>query len=507
MRQSLVLFLALLVSVPATAAEGTDPGKAVAPFVDEQTFAVVRIDLSRLDVDGFVRWLGRVQRGDPKEMAGPREELRQLSQGLDKAGVRDGYVILGLADVPERPPLVVFPVGKGADVKALKSVLAKSELLGHFLFEERDNALVGSSGETLKRLKTGKPKPRAEFARALDVPRDATVRVAAALPPALRRSLTEALPTLPRELGGAPTKILAQGVEWVAAGFDLPPKASLRVVVKGTDTATAKALLELATKMLAALGKDKGVRETFPRFDQVTELLTPKVEGDRLTLALKGDELTGLLVLAVRKRHEAAKYALSMNNLRNLAIGMHAYHDKHNHFPAAASTDKQNKRLLSWRVHLLPFLDQEELYKEFKLDEPWDSEHNKKLIKKMPTIFASPTADPRLARDGKTPYVVPVGLDTVFPGSKPIKITEITDGTSNTIMLLEVEDERAVVWTKPEDWTSDPKDPARGLHRHGGRGFLTAFADGSARFLPVKIDGATLRALLTRNGEEIINWP
>ncbi|MBI1917025.1 MAG: DUF1559 domain-containing protein [Planctomycetes bacterium] len=503
-----VLLLVLLLCAPAAAAaEGIDPGKAVVPFLDEQTVAVVRVDLSRLDVDGFFRWLARVQRGDPRESAGPHDELRRLTDGLGKVGVREVYVVLSLADLPEGPPLVVFPVGKGTDVKALKSVLAKSELIGNFLFEEREGALIGSSGETLKRLRGAKPRPRPEFARALDAAGAAIIQIAAAPTPALRRSLTEALPTLPRELGGAPTKLVAEGVEWVAAGFDLPPKANLRVVVKGTDAATAKGLRELAAKLLVAVGKENGVRQAFPRFDKVTELLTPKVESDRLTLALKGDELTVLLVPVVRAQREAAERARSMSNLRQLALAMLNYHDKHNHFPAAVSTDKQNKRLLSWRVHLLPHLDQEKLYKEFKLDEPWDSEHNKKLIKKMPKVFASASADPRLARDGKTTYLVPVGLDTIFPGSKPIKITEITDGTSLTIMLVEGEDDRAVVWTKPEDWTSDPKDPARGLRNHGGKGYLTAFADGSARFLPAKIDPATLRALLTRNGEEIINLP
>jgi len=263
----------------------------------------------------------------------------------------------------------------------------------------------------------------------------------------------------------------------------------------------------MAAKLLDTLGKDREVREAFPTFQKLVESLTPKVEDDRLMVSLKAEELVGLLIPLLRKQHEAADRARSMNNLKQLAIGMHAYHDKHNHFPPAASTDKQNKRLLSWRVHLLPYLEQEDLYKEFKLDEPWDSEHNKKLIKKMPNIFLSPSADPRLARDGKTTYLVPVGLVTVFPGTQPSKITDITDGTSNTILLVEADDERAVVWTKPDDLPHDPRDPARGLRNHGGKGYLTAFADGSAHFLPIKIDRETLRALFTKNGGEVVNLP
>src|SRR5262249_61145788 len=118
MGNTFVLPLVLLLSVPAAAAaEGTDPGKAVVPFLDEQTFAVVRVDRSRLDVDGFFRWLTRVQRGDPKEVAGPSQELHQLTDALGKAGVRNVYVVLSLADLREASPLVVFPIDKGTDVR------------------------------------------------------------------------------------------------------------------------------------------------------------------------------------------------------------------------------------------------------------------------------------------------------------------------------------------------------------------------------------------------------
>src|SRR5205823_1789413 len=111
---ALALLLVLVLCVPAAAAaEDTDPGKVVVPFLDEQTFAVVRVDLSRLDVDGFFRWLARVQRGDPREVAGPSQELHRLTDALGKASIRNVYVVLSLADMREPPPLVVLPIGKG----------------------------------------------------------------------------------------------------------------------------------------------------------------------------------------------------------------------------------------------------------------------------------------------------------------------------------------------------------------------------------------------------------
>jgi prepilin-type processing-associated H-X9-DG protein len=166
--------------------------------------------------------------------------------------------------------------------------------------------------------------------------------------------------------------------------------------------------------------------------------------------------------------------------------------------PPAAGYSKDGKPLLSWRVHMLPYVEQKLLYDQFHLDEPWDSEHNRNLIDKMPAVFKSPMS--KLRKPGMTNYVVPVGKNTAFPpGPKGLKFADIVDGTSNTILCLEVDDDQAVIWTKPDDWPFDPENPARGLGRLHGNGFYVAFCDGSVHFLLNKIDPQTLRNLIMRN--------
>src|SRR5262249_4311040 len=145
-----------------------------------------------------------------------------------------------------------------------------------------------------------------------------------------------------------------------------------------------------------------------------------------------------------------------MNNLKQLALALHNYHDKNKTFPPAAIYDQAGKPLLSWRVAILPYLNlRDNPHQMFKLNEAWDSEHNKKALAKMPAVFAAPgtkAKDPNV-----THYQVFTGPETVFPGAKGVRLTQITDGTSFTLLLAEGGE--AVPWTKPQDLEYDAKKP------------------------------------------------
>ena len=196
--------------------------------------------------------------------------------------------------------------------------------------------------------------------------------------------------------------------------------------------------------------------------------------------------------------------AQSSNNLKRLGLAVHNYHDSYKRIPAAFSTDQDAKPLLSWRVHLLPFLNEQALYEQFRLDEPWNSEHNKKLIAKMPKTFYSGVGK---QDEGETTYLGVSGPKGIISGRDSISFRDITDGTSPTLMFVEVDSESTVTWTEPVDFVPDAKTPSKGLSGQWNDGFHGCFGDGAVRLLKKDTDPDTLRAMFTYNGGERFDMP
>lgn len=215
-----------------------------------------------------------------------------------------------------------------------------------------------------------------------------------------------------------------------------------------------------------------------------------------------GPILIGLLVPAVQKVREAASRATSANNLRQMGIAMHNYNSvNNNRIPArAAINGKDGQPLLSWRVALLPYLEQDNLYRQFHLDEPWDSPHNKALIPVLPRVFVHPSADPSVAAQGMTHYRAVTGPMSAFEpcnGVPPGIPQSIPDGTSNTIMLAEATD--PVIWTKPDELAFEPGGPLPRLGLSPGRPFQVLMWDGSVRSVSPSVSRATLENALMAN--------
>lgn len=191
---------------------------------------------------------------------------------------------------------------------------------------------------------------------------------------------------------------------------------------------------------------------------------------------------------------------LSRENMARIGIALNRYVSERGAFPTPAMYDGRKRPLLSWRVALLPYLGYANLYQQFDRDEPWNSRHNQSLLAQIPPIYQSPER-----WDENTNYQVVTGRATLFPGGRPVAPRRIEDGRENVLAVVEVDDQSAVPWTKPDDYAAqmgvEPL-PELGALRDGI--FLGILADGEVIDIPADLDVRTFWGALTFDGGEPI---
>ncbi len=498
-----ILLLAMLAMVARGGAAEAEI-KRIAPFIDGGTVAVLRVDLTKFQIAEMLTRLIQ-DRDDVEAMS---KSLVPWVSALRQAGAREFYVVVDPSDLPG-PPIALVPLGENVDAKQIGKLLCgegkeKPPLVWPTCATIHETVFAGTP-EALDRVRQIKPAVRPELAEAFVAAGDRDVQVLLIPTPENRRVLEEMQPALPRELGGGPSTILTRGFLWGALGLETMPDPSVRMVIQSQDAASAKALEHLALDVLRWFEGLPWTHSRFPNFAKVSAQIKPTAEKDRVVLNLGIDQGKILVETIHRAWSEFHGRIQCVNNEKHLGLAIHNYHATHKSFPPAYSVDKQGRPLLSWRVLILPFLEQESLFQEFHLDEAWDSPHNRTLIEKMPAVYRCPSSSRKLSRAGKTTYLVPHGKATIFPGSEGTKIKDVTDGTSNTILTVDADDRLAVEWTKPQDWDVDSEADIKAIFGHHPEGTNFGFADGSVRFLKETIKAKTLQLLLTRNGGEVYN--
>jgi len=195
------------------------------------------------------------------------------------------------------------------------------------------------------------------------------------------------------------------------------------------------------------------------------------------------------------------------NRLRQIGLALHNYHDIHGRFPPAVVTDENGRPMHSWRVYLLPYLEQEDLYRQYRFDEPWDGPHNAQLLNQCPDIYRCPNDFPHA---GGCSYRVVMGENTPWQENKSFQISDITDGTSNTIAIVEVCDAKRN-WLEPVEIDGEQirnfgGTEMRGIDSNHPGGAHVLMMDGSTKFLLKSIDTAELGRLIHHADGEAVYW-
>jgi type II secretory pathway pseudopilin PulG len=210
--------------------------------------------------------------------------------------------------------------------------------------------------------------------------------------------------------------------------------------------------------------------------------------------------LVALLLPAVQAAREAARRMSSQNNLKQIAIALHNYHDTYNQLPPAVVRDANGTPLYSGRVLLLPFMEQQPLFNQWDPTQAWDSPRNLPLSKMAIAAFCDPSAGPPTG--GKTDYLFVVGKGTTFDESSKHNLGTIADGTANTLFMVEVQGS-GIQWAEPRDLdVSEPTALPPGNHPGVTLG---AFFDGSVTALKSDTTPEEVRAMATEAGNEVVN--
>ena len=328
--------------------------KMLAPFVDDQTVAIVRVDVTRMNVEAFaakVADLVKSEDGDPgvAKAFGP---TAQWVRDFTEAGGREVFFIVSTSDLLNAPPYAVVPLYPGAKAERLAELVTfpppstqpgRVDTRPAIPFGEMSQrvgvALVCGRRDQIDRVCAAKAAERPELAEALAAAGEAAVQ-ALLLPTAdSRRVFEEMLPQLPPLLGGGSSTLLTRGVQWAALGIDLPPKMAVRLVVRSKDAAAAKTLHEYMPKLvgglLAAAAKTAEGQppEERPRFEPLARALAPALEGDRLTLSLDDRQVNDLIVQVlgpvVKYNRERARQAMSASIMRAIGMAIFQYESKH----------------------------------------------------------------------------------------------------------------------------------------------------------------------------------
>ncbi len=546
--------LAVCVALPVATVAATDEpadrvGSVVDRYVNNDTLAVAALQINGQWARGMQQDLA-ARMGDQAGLVVSHPGFALgvgIAETLRTAGAREAVLIAGVHDLtPQTGPLLVLTVDKPDRAAPLGQAVTAwttpglNPMKGIGTRVVDDLVLIGQQA-TIEHYVQLEPAERPELdvrepIRQADDGSGPWAVMVAAAGGDTRRVIEALWPTLPEPFTAADGSFVANDIQQFAAMVNSPPDWQIRLSITADNESAAAKVQSLIEKAWDQAVSSAEQNANQPELADITkaaaDLLTPRLEGNTVSVqvghddAVVNDLASRVIAPTVKDLQHKARLRPRLMQMKQLALAMLNFESAVGHYPASAAiVDGDGKPLLSWRVAILPFVEESTLHDKFRLDEPWDSPHNLELQKQMPDVFASHSA-PDLAREGLTTYQVPVNQRSVFPPSSSIRdfekrswlgsdvtlakgtsLRDIIDGTSATLLIVEVPREEAVIWTKPADWEVDLAKAWQQLTGGATEGSaVAAYCDGSARVWYFSDDGLdqTLPKLITRDGKEII---
>ncbi len=547
----------------------TELTNMITPLIDDQVVLIVHLNLQELDFDLLLektllfvenslksvtpppgqsidaRALTRIRINFQSQFDYMFREFREIrDRMIHEAGINDLFLIV-YRDMTSLTPIVVVSPQKDKTPEQRKAFARIVRGAFPILFSEHGFMVcaapvqMGQKEEAdqklREKLKNLKPSDTAYLKKAFAQQEGSAATIIGVIPP----KTSEYLATLPKT--SVPEVFLKLGifiserVKWISAGLNIKD-SSIKIIGQTTSNAEA-ALIVTAIKRASDNSLDDMLKqaEADAAADPNRPKLTPelkakatenfkKLQAEYLPVVYNDNQLLLYLdaatkpqVLGLALRPLVLGFSASQQtiwgnqcslNMRTLVGAFKKYAEEKGTYPPAWTVDGEGKPLHSWRVLILPYLDEEELFQSIKLDEPWDSEHNRQLHARMPTIFRCPAS--RFASNATTTYSLIVGPDAYPSGPETLKPDEVTDDPNSTILF--VERKNPICWMKPEEISEENAlkgiDVDRGIgsdHLRGGAN--VAFFDAAIRFVSNNAPLDALKKIITYRGGEEISLP
>lgn len=468
----------------------------VAPIVESSSLAVAEIDLTKIDLDSAVDWLARITGADPKseQLAMPQLMAAGVLQTLRSAGAEKVYAAASLRSYFDGGPVVIIPCDDTEIVGGILSmILSQQQSPDVWTMQTRGNSVIAGSKKAIERILGRTTDTEVEARGALVRPLFSGGRLdhtlVLALPTEQRGELQAFWPDqMPK---ASPIQMsprqMVQDVNRILLSFDLPPEPNLHIVLETADIA-------------AAVRVEDVIRSCLQAAPQLEPHVTLSINSGDVEIRVAPDQIRAVITTLIAPIQAKGQQSQDVKKLKQIGLALHNYHSAYKSLPAPFVTDDDGNPLLSWRMTLLPMMDQTELHNQFSQSDAWDSPVNRLLTKDSPY---GPASGPE---PQKTRFRAPVFPGSVWDDAQAGKrFRDVLDGLSNTIGLIHVPAADSVIWTRPKPWIVSVDDPVASVF--GDRETATVLMlDGSVRVLSKADTSAErLKALLTINGQERID--